>query len=70
VRVWREGGQISVEVADDGPGFAAQDITLGHGLDTLIRRLDAIHGTAGRLEILPGEGAHVRFSLPATASVQ
>lgn len=69
VRVEREGARILVEVADDGPGFDAQAITAGHGLDTLIRRLEALHGEGGRLEILPGAGGRVRLFVPATASV-
>ena len=40
-----------VEVSDDGPGFTAKAIRAGHGLDNLQRRLAALYGSAGKLEI-------------------
>ena len=50
VRAQMQGRSITVEVIDDGPGFASTAIRPGHGLDNLQRRLAAIYGSAGKLE--------------------
>jgi sensor histidine kinase YesM len=65
VRAARDNALLSVEVLDDGPGFASSGLKAGHGLDTLAQRLASLHGDAGRLEILPADGGHVRFVVPA-----
>jgi LytS/YehU family sensor histidine kinase len=60
-------GFIYVEVSDNGPGFAAQDIRPGHGLDNLQRRLTALFGPPAKLEISKkGEFTAVSFCLPQT----
>jgi two-component system, LytTR family, sensor histidine kinase AlgZ len=72
----REGGEISVaarmiedrviiEVTDDGPGFAANAIRSGHGLDNLQSRLAALFDNRAALDIVStGGGATVSISLP------
>jgi LytS/YehU family sensor histidine kinase len=64
VRAARDHARLSIEVLDDGPGFAPSGLKAGHGLDTLAQRLTSLHGDAGRLEILPATGGHVRFVVP------
>lgn len=44
-------GMMRLEVSDDGPGFTADAIRPGHGLDNLQSRLAALYGDAARLEI-------------------
>jgi sensor histidine kinase YesM len=55
-----------VEVSDDGPGFAANDMKEGHGLDNLRERLAAVFAEDASLRIISGEegGATVTLSLP------
>jgi len=50
-------GRLRVEVSDDGPGFeAAASLKPGHGLDLLRRRLGALFGVEGTLEVSGREG--------------
>jgi LytS/YehU family sensor histidine kinase len=59
---------VFFEVSDDGPGFTAEAILPGHGLDNLQSRLVALFGPAGRLEISrKGRFAAVSFSVPRIA---
>ena len=44
-------GCMRIEVTDDGPGFTADAIRPGHGLDTLRSRLAALYGPAGKLTV-------------------
>lgn len=64
-----DGGQLQLEVRDDGPGAAPQPAAAGHGLGlaTVARRLALLHGERGRLQVdtAPGAGFTVRVSLPA-----
>jgi len=67
-----EGGKVEisaregcVEVSDDGPGFTAEAILPGHGLDNLRGRMAALYGADGKLEIESNAGRTVvRLSLP------
>ena len=60
-------GFMHVEVSDNGPGFAAQAIRPGHGLDNLQGRLTALFGSAAKLDISKkGEFTAVAFCLPQT----
>ncbi len=66
--------RLSVEVEDDGAGAGraldalAQD---DHGLGNVRRRLAALYGSEGELEILPGpkgRGTRARIAMPAPGS--
>ncbi len=58
-------GEMRLEVCDDGPGFTADAIRPGHGLDNLQSRLEALFGSEARLEI-SNEGGQtaVRLRFP------
>lgn len=59
------GESMFVEVSDDGPGFTAASIRSGHGLDNLQRRLAALFGSEGTLEISKtGDFTAVSLRLP------
>ena len=69
VAAFAKDGSIFVEVSDDGPGFTAEAIRPGHGLDNLQRRLANLFGPAARLEISSEPGcAAVTFCLPRIAA--
>jgi hypothetical protein len=65
--------RLSVEVEDDGAGTAGLGEDLvhdDHGLGNVRRRLAALYGAQGVLEILPGSagrGTRARIALPALA---
>jgi signal transduction histidine kinase len=61
VRAWQDGGQLRIEVADDGIGGAT--LGLGSGLSGLVDRLDALGGHL-RIDSPPGEGTLVAAELP------
>lgn len=69
VRVAGIGGRLELEVIDDGPGFTREQITPGHGLDVLERRLRLLYGSDGRMEIGGAEGGRVRLLIPARVPV-
>jgi two-component system sensor histidine kinase AlgZ len=52
-------GEMCLEVCDDGPGFTADAIRPGHGLDNLQSRLAALFGSEARLEITSEGGQTV-----------
>jgi signal transduction histidine kinase len=64
VRAGMDNGTLVLEVADDGPGFAREELKPGHGLDNLERRLDILFPGQGAMEI--GPGSSVRLRIPAT----
>ena len=44
-------GQLTIEVSDTGDGFDLTAIRAGHGLDSLVRRLDTLFSAAARLNV-------------------
>jgi signal transduction histidine kinase len=69
--------ELTVTVADDGPGCAADalgslDANLGLGLKTVTRRLQLQHGANAALKIdtQPGAGFKVQFTLPLASDLQ
>lgn len=68
LRVSGGAGGLTVEVSDDGPGFQAAQMSEGHGLDILQKRLASLYGGRGSLEISESRGgAHVRLRIPLEA---
>jgi sensor histidine kinase YesM len=64
-------GKLVLEVHDDGPGFASQQIPSGHGLNNLQERLTALFGGEADLKIVSSEaGATVTIELPLVARIQ
>src|ERR1019366_8506577 len=63
VRLREEGGQLAVEVADDGRGFDVSTPIRGNGLTNMEDRLDALGGTL-HIVSSPGGGATLRVILP------
>jgi two-component system, LytTR family, sensor histidine kinase AlgZ len=60
-----DGNRVFIEVRDDGPGFGADSIKDGHGLDNLQSRLSALFGNRAALELTTRDGATaVTISLP------
>ena len=58
-------GRVNIEVGDDGPGFSADAIIAGHGLDNLRARLMTLFGHEARLDLLRHNGfTLVSVSLP------
>jgi sensor histidine kinase YesM len=49
-------GNLRIEVRDTGPGFDLAAIPAGHGLDSLVERLDALFGAKARLNVLRRDG--------------
>jgi two-component system sensor histidine kinase AlgZ len=60
-----QSGHLVLIVQDTGPGFTADMIPHGHGIDTLQSRLNALCGEGARLSItLEDTGTHVAVLLP------
>lgn len=65
VRAWRDAGRVRVEVADTGPGFSADTIPAGHGLDVLQDRLALTFGAAETIRVSRAGGwTIVGFEVP------
>src|SRR5690606_19838200 len=62
VRVAYAHGRLTVEVADDGPGFDPAAAPLGRGMTTMRARAEAL-GADLRVESAPGRGTAVRFGV-------
>jgi LytS/YehU family sensor histidine kinase len=54
-----ENGSLRIEVRDSGPGFDLTAIRPGHGLDSLVQRLDALFGAKAHLNVFRREGYSV-----------
>jgi LytS/YehU family sensor histidine kinase len=54
-----ENDGLRIEVRDTGPGFDLAAIPAGHGLDSLVERLDALYGAKARLNFLRRDGYSV-----------
>ena len=66
IKVARNGQELVAEVCDDGPGFTAEAVQAGHGLDMLEQRLAALYGEEASIEIRqPQKGASVRLRMRA-----
>lgn len=52
-------GNLRVEVRDTGPGFNLTAIPAGHGLNSLVERLDALFGDKARLNVFREDGQSV-----------
>jgi signal transduction histidine kinase len=64
--VAQEDGALVFDVSDDGPGFDVAAAVKGHGYTNMSDRLGALGGTV-RWESSPGQGSHVRGSIPVSA---
>jgi LytS/YehU family sensor histidine kinase len=54
-----EDGSLRIEVSDSGPGFDLSAIRPGHGLDSLVQRLDALFGARAHLNVFRRDGCSV-----------
>jgi two-component system sensor histidine kinase AlgZ len=62
-------GRLLINVWDDGPGFTAEAIRPGHGLDNVQGRLAARFGDAGSLSIARHEGGtRVTLAMPRSGA--
>jgi len=60
-----ENRQLTIEVSDTGDGFDLTAIRAGHGLDSLVRRLDALFSADARLHVSRrGDRCVVQMVLP------
>ncbi len=65
VKAEADGQSVKLSVSDDGPGFAADAIRAGHGLDNLQARLSALYGDRATLDLRREEHLmKVTVSLP------
>jgi len=65
VEAYARGETVVVQVSDDGPGFTAAAIRPGHGLDNVQRRMAALFGSEGTMEISKsGKFTAVSICLP------
>jgi signal transduction histidine kinase len=68
IEVASGGGQLRLEIADDGAGFdpTASAGEAHHGLDNIRRRAEALGGTL-RVESAPDAGSRIIVTLPLSA---
>jgi LytS/YehU family sensor histidine kinase len=65
IRATRSGSVLTLEVSDDGPGLPKTPPTgSGIGLANTRERVARLYGSAGRVEIVDGEGLTVRLTIP------
>lgn len=63
VSVREEAASLRFDVADDGPGFDAEEASRGHGFTNMADRVGAIGGEV-RWESAPGRGTRVMGTVP------
>ena len=63
IRVSEPAGGFELEIVDNGRGFHADHLELGHGLANLRRRADQLRGTL-RVASEPGRGTTLRITVP------
>jgi signal transduction histidine kinase len=68
VRLWQDGDQLAVEVADDGRGFVVSTTARGNGLTNMEDRLDALGGNL-QIESTLGRGTTLRAMVPVSRRV-
>ncbi|MGH2706413.1 MAG: sensor histidine kinase, partial [Actinomycetota bacterium] len=66
IRLGAEGGELSFEVEDAGPGFDASSSRRGSGTQNMADRIEALGGSL-RIESEPGKGTRVAGRVPARA---
>jgi signal transduction histidine kinase len=54
-----QNGSLRIEVCDSGPGFDLSAIRPGHGLDSLVQRLDTLFGARAHLNVTRRDGCSV-----------
>jgi signal transduction histidine kinase len=70
VRLALEGGQVHVDVDDDGAGFDPAGATPGsHGLTGMRHRVEALGGDLA-IDSAPGRGTRIRARLPVAAAAR
>jgi signal transduction histidine kinase len=69
VRLREDGGQVCVDVIDDGRGFDLGTAPRGAGLTNMEDRLDALEGTL-YVDSTLGRGTNLRAAVPIPAAVQ
>jgi len=63
----RDADELLVEIRDNGPGFDLAHVPAGHGIETLVSRLDNSFGSSARLEVERRQGwCVVTLHLPLT----
>jgi len=71
IRAIAKGDRVSIEVSDDGPGFSADAIKTGHGLDNLQARLAVLFDDRASLELSSDKGwTTVSISVPRTTTAE
>ena len=63
VRLGTDGGEILVEVSDDGRGFDMASVRAGVGLSAMRERIEGVGGTLA-IYGQPGQGTRVVVSIP------
>lgn len=59
VKASAENGSLRIEVSDTGAGFDLAAIPAGHGLDSLVERLDSLFGQKARMNVFRRDGCSV-----------
>jgi signal transduction histidine kinase len=54
-----DNGILRIEVRDNGLGFDLKAIPAGHGLNSLVERLDSLFGEKARLNVFRQDGYSV-----------